>query len=242
MVQKTRGIVLHVISYGEASVIAHIYTEEFGMQSFLLNGVRKPKARFNANLLQPLTCIEVVAYIKPSKSLHRVSEFAAAPAFESIPYDTFKTTIALFLAEVMYRSIREEEKNPSLFDFIHHSILYLDHQQESFHLFHLLFMIKLSRFLGFYPQNHAEITAPVFDMREGVFTNQLPMHSDVLDPVTGKNLSRLLDTTLESLHQLSFSSTERKALLRSLVYYYELHQTQGFHLQSMTVLEEVMNN
>jgi DNA repair protein RecO (recombination protein O) len=242
MLQKTRGIVLHVISYSEASVIAHIYTEEFGMQSFLLNGVRKAKARFNANLLQPLSCVEVVAYIKPSKSLHRVNEFAAAPSFDSIPYDTLKTTIALFIAEVMYRSIREEEKNAALFDFIHNSILYLDQQQESFHLFHLLFMIKLSRFLGFYPQNHAEVTAPVFDMREGVFTNHLPPHPDVLDPLTGKNLSRLLDTSLDSLHHLAFTSSERKTLLRSLVYYYELHQTQGFHLQSMTVLEEVMNN
>lgn len=242
MLQKTRGIVLHVISYGEASVIAHIYTEEFGLQSFLLNGVRKPKARFNANLLQPLTCVELVAYIKPSKSLHRVNEFSASPGFDSIPYDTFKTTIALFLAEVMYRSIREEEKNQALFDFIHHSILYLDHQREHFHLFHLLFMIKLSRFLGFYPQNHAEITAPVFDMREGVFTNHLPSHTDILDQDTGKNLSRLLGTSLDTLHQLTFTSTERKSLLRSLVYYYELHQTQGFHLQSMNVLEEVMNN
>jgi DNA repair protein RecO (recombination protein O) len=242
MVQKTRGIVLHVISYSEASVIAHIYTENFGMQSFLLNGVRKSKARFNANLLQPLTCVEVVAYIKPLSSLHRVSELAAAPSFDSIPYDTFKTTIALFLAEVMYRSIREEEKNSALFDFIHNSILYLDQQQEHFHLFHLIFMIKLSRFLGFYPQNHAEISAPVFDMREGVFTNQLPAHADVLDAATGKNLSRLLDVSLNSLPEFTLNAEERKNLLRSLVYYYELHQTQGFHLQSISVLEEVMNN
>jgi DNA repair protein RecO (recombination protein O) len=241
MLQKTKGIVLHVLSYGEASVIAHIYTEEFGMQSFLLNGVRKSKARFNANLLQPLTCVELVAYINPNKSLHRVNEFCAAPAFKSIPYDTLKTTIALFLAEVMYRSIREEEKNLSLFDFIHHAVLYLDHQQEHYHLFHLLFMMKLSRFLGFYPQNHAESTAPIFDLREGVYTHRLPAHPDILDAVTGKNLSRLLDTSLETLPQLSFSATERKALLRSLVYYYELHQTHGFQLLSMAVLEEVMN-
>ena len=81
MIQKTRGIVLHVLNYSEASVIAHIYTEEFGMQSFLLNGVRKARARFNANLLQPLSCVEVIAYIKHSGSLHRVSEFSAAPVF-----------------------------------------------------------------------------------------------------------------------------------------------------------------
>jgi DNA repair protein RecO (recombination protein O) len=241
MLHKTRGIVLHVLSYSEASVIAHIYTEDFGMQSFILNGVRKPRARFNANLLQPLSCVELVAYIKPSKNLHRVNEFAAAPAFTSIPYDTLKTTIALFLAEVMYRSIREEEKNKDLFDFIHNAVLYLDQQEEHFHLFHLLFMMKLSRFLGFYPQNHAEITSPYFDMREGVFTNQLPYHGDILDQETGKNLSKLLDASLDSIDQLSLNSSERKTLLRSLVYYYELHQTHGFQLQSLAVLEEVLH-
>jgi DNA repair protein RecO (recombination protein O) len=240
MIQKTRGIVLHVLNYSEASVIAHIYTEEFGMQSFLLNGVRKARARFNANLLQPLSCVEVIAYIKHSGSLHRVSEFSAAPVFTSIPYDTVKTTIALFLAEVMFRSIREEEKNENLFRFIHHSVHYLDQQQENVHHFHLLFLIRLSRFLGFYPQNHAEVTAPFFDMREGVFTSQLPLHADILDAQTGRNLSRLLDTSLENLSSLSFSASERKILLRSLVLYYELHQTQGFHLQSLDILEEVM--
>ena len=241
MLQKTRGIVLHILNYGEASVIAHIYTEEYGIQSFLLNGVRKPKARFNANLLQPLSCIEVVAFIKPNNSLHRVNELCAAPSFNSIPYDSIKTSVALFLAEVMYRSIKEEEKNSALFDFIHHAVNYFDQQQEHYHLFHLLFLIKLSRFLGFYPQNHAEETAPFFDMREGVFTNQLPMHGDILDAVTGKTFSRLLDTTFDTLHLLKLTASERKTLLRSLVYYYELHQTQGFQLQSMAVLEEVMS-
>ena len=102
MLQKTRGIVLHTLNYSEASVIAHIYTEDFGMQSFLLNGVRKSKAKFNANLLQSLSCVEVVAYHKPGKSLHRVNELSAAPAFHSIPYDTVKTTIALTLRPISF--------------------------------------------------------------------------------------------------------------------------------------------
>lgn len=241
MLQKTKGVVLHTLNYSEASVIAHIYTETFGMQSFLLNGVRKPKAKFNANLLQPLSCVEIVAYYKPGKSLHRVSELSASPAFNSIPYDTVKTTIALFLAEVMYRSIREEEKNEALFEFIYNSVLYLDHQQEQYHLFHMLFMVKLSRFLGFYPKAGTTGFVAIFDMREGVFTDHLPMHADIMDAETGKFLSLFLQTNLDTLENIYISPMQRKQLLKDLVTYYELHQTHGFQLRSLGVLEEVLS-
>lgn len=230
---------MHVLSYREASVIAHVYTEGFGMQSFLLNGVRKPKARFNANMMQPLSCIELVAYFKPGNSLHRVNDISSSPSFSSIPYDTVKTTIALFLAEVMYRSIREEEKNQDLFDFIYNSVLYLDQQKEHFHLFHLLFMVKLSRFLGFYPQN-SEFNSAIFDLREGVFTDSLPLHSDILDRETGRSLSALLGYNLDSLSACQLNSVQRRNLLRGLVTYYELHQMHGYRMQSLNVLEEVM--
>ena len=239
MLQKTRGIVLHVLSYREASVIAHVYTESLGMQSFLLNGVRKPKARFNANLMQPLSCIELVAYIKPGNSLHRVSDISSSPSFSSIPYDTVKTTMALFLAEVMYRSIREEEKNQPLFDFIYNSVLYLDQLNEHFHLFHLLFMVKLCRFLGFYPRN-SKVNSAFFDMREGVFTDSLPLHADILDSETGKNLKTLLDYNLDTLSECELNAVQRRNLLRGLVTYYELHQMNGHRMQSLNVLEEVM--
>ena len=241
MLQKTRGIVLHTLNYAEASVIAHIYTEDFGMQSFLLNGVRKSKAKFNANLLQPLSCVEVVAYYKPGKSLHRVNELSSSPAYTSIPYDTVKTTIALFLAEVMYRSIREEEKNEALFEFIYNSVQYLDHQQEQFYLFHLLFMVKLSRFLGFYPKIDSMSAASIFDLREGVFTDQLPLHADIVDMQTGQYLSLLLKANLDTLDKVYILSDHRKKLLKSLVTYYELHQTHGFELRSLHVLEEVLS-
>ena len=110
MLQKTRGIVLHTLNYSEASVIAHVYTEAFGLQSLLLNGVRKPKAKFNANLLQPLSCIHVVAYIKPGKSLHRVTELSASPAFNSIPYDTIKTTLK---SQILFHNCRDTHRKPS---------------------------------------------------------------------------------------------------------------------------------
>ena len=241
MLQKARGIVLHTLNYAEASVIAHIYTDAFGMQSFLLNGVRKSKARFNANLLQPLTCVEVVAFFKPGKSLHRVSELYASPPLSAIPYDTVKTTIALFLAEVLYRSIREEEKNEALFDFIHNSVLYLDQQQEETRLFHLLFMVKLSRFLGFYPKSDASGNTILFNLREGVFTDQLPQHTDIMDADSGNHLSLLLNSSLDTLHKVKLLSSERKRLLKHLVTYYELHQTHGFQLRSLQVLEEVLS-
>src|SRR5438874_2265807 len=106
MLQKTRGIVITTTNYAEASVIAKIYTEVFGLQSFILNGVRKNKSRFNNNLLHPLSTVELVAYYKPYKTLHRFSDLNSSPQLSTIPYNTVKTALAIFLAEFLHRSFR----------------------------------------------------------------------------------------------------------------------------------------
>ncbi len=240
MLQKTRGIVITTTDYSEASVIAKIYTEEFGLQSFMLNGVRKSKSRFNNNLLQALSTVELVAYYKPHKTLHRVSELNSSPQLSSIPYDTVKTALAIFLAEVLHRSIREEETNKELFNFLHHSIELLDVQVEDCSRFHLCFMIQLSRYLGFHPQGNYSVTTSYFDLQEGVYQQQPPMHPHYLEPHMSEIFYQVTRISFEELHTLAITSNERKQLLHGLVTYYELHHTQGVRLKSYSVLEEVM--
>ena len=240
MLQKTRGIVITTTDYAEASVIAKIYTEEFGLQSFMLNGVRKSKSRFNNNLLQALSTVELVAYYRPHKTLHRVSELNSSPQLSSIPYDTVKTALAIFLAEVLHRSIREEETNKELFNFLHHSIELLDVQAEDCSRFHLCFMIQLARYLGFHPQGNYSITTSYFDLQEGMYQQQPPMHPHYLDSNLSEKLHQLSRIGFEELHTLKINSTERKQLLHALIEYYELHHTQGVRLKSYSVLEEVM--
>ncbi len=241
MIKKTRGIVLHTTAYAEASIIAKVYTDDAGMQSFLINGVRKQKARFASNLFQPLSIIELVAYFKKPGGLHRVSEVNPSPALHTIPYDTVKSTMAIFLAEVLYKSIREEETNPELFHFLDHAIQMLDVHTEATGRFHLSFLIQFSKYLGFYPHGRYSASSPWFDMKEGYFREERPSHPYFMS----RDLSRLLDTlieiNLESVSELKISAIERKLLLEGLIGYYELHHTQGQTIQSHHVLAEVMS-
>jgi DNA repair protein RecO (recombination protein O) len=240
MIEKSRGIVLHVIDYSEASIIAKVYTETKGLQSFLVNGVRKEKARYAHNLFQPLSLIEVVAYFKKPGGLHRISDVSASPQLHHLPYDTAKTTMAIFLAEILYRSIKEEETNPELFKFIDHAVQILDLQTETTNLFHLNFMLQLSRYLGFYPSGRYSKETPFFDLQEGTFQETKPMHPYYLNSVLSEKFDMLLAYSLEDSGNIRFSSVERKQLLDALVGYYELHHTQGMRIRSHEILAEVL--
>jgi DNA repair protein RecO (recombination protein O) len=240
MLIKTRAVVLDVTPYSEASIILKAYTAEHGLQSFLVNGVRKQKARFAANLFQPLTLLEIVAYHRKSGGLHRVAEVNLSPPLVHIPYDTVKTTIALFLAELIYRSVREEERNPELFGFIDHSVQMLDLHPHTASRFHLVFALQLTRYLGFFPGGSYGAHAPFFDLREGLFCEMRPPHPYVLDPEAAARLYALLQVDLDGVDGIALSAAERKSLLDAIILYYELHHTQGFSIRSHGVLSELM--
>ncbi|CAN5567048.1 DNA repair protein RecO [soil metagenome] len=240
MLQKTRGVVLHVTEYAEASVIVKVFTETFGIQSFLINGVRKQKARFAANLFQPLSLLEIVAYHKRPGGLHRVSDVTASPPLSNIPYDTVKTTMAIFISEVLYRSIREEECNPELFHFIDHAVQMLDLHEETVSRFHLCFMVQLSRYLGFYPSGRFNDSSPFFDLREGMFQDYPPNHPLFLDRTLSSKFDQLLQYNLEDAQEIILHATERKEILNALVTYYELHHTQGAGIHSHEILAEIL--
>lgn len=240
MLLKTRAVVLDVSPYAEASVIVKAYTETHGLQSFLVNGVRKQKARFASNLFQPLTLIELVAYFKKQGALHRVAEVNASPPLVHIPYDTVKTTMALFLAEVLYRSVREEESNPELFGFIDHAVQILDLHRETTSHFHLLFCLQLTRYLGFYPGGRYTDVTPFFDLKEGVFRESLPMHPHFTNPRLSLRLQHLIGMNLEDAYDPDLTAAERKQMLQAIIVYYELHHTSGFSIRSHEVLAELM--
>src|SRR5437016_3948145 len=157
MLHKTRGIVFRVTDFGETSVVAQVYTELFGLQGYLINSVRKKNALVRQNILHPLSLVDLVVYNKERKGLHRIAEIRSNPVLQNIPIDVLKTSVALFLDEVLCNSLKEEEPNQQLFDFLFHSIQILDMQSPVNSNFHLYFLIQLSRYLGFYPtENYSE--------------------------------------------------------------------------------------
>lgn len=241
MLHKTRAIVLDVTPYAEASIIVKAYTETHGLQSFLVNGVRKQKARFANNLFQPLSLIETVAYFKKAGGLHRVSDVSPSPPLVSIPYDTVKTTLAMFMAEVIYRSVREEEANPDLFGFIDHSVQMLDVHAETGACFHLVFCMQLSRYLGFYPGGRYSNSTPFFDLKEGVFRESAPMHPFYMDASSAAIFDQVLEASLGEVQRLKIPATLRREILRAVITYFELHHTQGYSIRSHEVLAELMH-
>src|ERR1700733_1276484 len=174
MLHKTRAIVFKTTDYGESSVIVQLFTEKFGLQSYIINGVKKPKAKITRNMLQPLHLLDVVVYHKNNNSIQRVSELKNSPVLLSVPYNVIKSCIAIFLNEVLYKAIKQQGTDESLFGFVFSSIEWLDHQTEGLANFHLLFLIQLTRYLGFYPDRYLAGEADYFDMKNGVFSKYKP--------------------------------------------------------------------
>lgn len=238
--QKTKGIILKTTNYAESSVVVQIFTEQFGLQSFIVNGVRKSKAKFPMSLFQPLNLIELIAYHKPAGGLQRISEIRNLPCYTTIPYDIIKSTILLFLNEVLYKSCKQETEEPQLFSFLYSALQFLDLHQGGVANFHLIFLIHFSKFLGFYPDNFIYNSNEYFDLRDGVFTPLRPTHSQtVVQPYSGY-IAQLMNLNFETMEQLKISSAERKVLLHALIDYYELHIDSFGKVKSYEVLEEIL--
>ena len=151
MLTKTRGIVFRKIPYSETSIISDIYTEQHGLMSYIIGGVRKARPTTSASLLQVMSIVEILAYHSNSNKLHRIKEIKPAYVYKSMPMDVRKNAILMFLAELCSRSIRETEENPALFEMITNELVRLDKATGGFNDLHLEFMIKLADQLGFGP-------------------------------------------------------------------------------------------
>ena len=237
MLHKTRGIVFKTTDYGESSVIVQVFTEKFGLQSYIINAVKKPKAKISRNMLQPLHLLDMVVYHKNTGQIQRVAEVKNSPVLQSIPYDVIKSSLAIFLNEVLYKAVRQQSADENLFDFVFNAIEWLDHQAEGLANFHLLFLVRLTRYLGFHPDL---FQADYFDMKNGVFSKYKPEGFSYLSPPHTQNFYTLLQCSFENMQQLRFSNDERRYLINKVLDYYTLH-IEGFgNIRSHEVLEEVL--
>ena len=240
MLHKTRGIVFKVTDYGESSVIAQVYTEKFGIQSFIVNGAKKPKAKIARNMLQPLHLLDMVVYHKETGNVQRIKELKNSPQLQSIPYDVIKSSVAMFLNEILYKAVKQQSADENMFDFIFSAIEWLDHQADGIANFHLLFLIRLTRYLGFYPDRYLAGEADYFDLKNGTFSRFKPDSVLYLSPPHTQNFTMLLQGTFENISFIKLNNDERRYLINKLLDYYALH-IEGFgNVKSQAVLEEVL--
>jgi DNA repair protein RecO (recombination protein O) len=236
MIRKTRGIVLHTTKYGESSLVVHCYTEQLGRQTFMVKGVRKSRKQNRSNLFQPLFILDFEVYHKDSREIQLVKEVSRAVSLNSLPFDITKSTQAIFMAEVLYRTIREEEPNPVLANFLINTIQYLDTMEEASPDFHIIFMFNLSRHLGFYPQNNYAEGSIYFNLASGRFKTHFGDPDIHLDKEASELWSRYMHSDLQSVKEEGFNSSHRKITLDNLARFYKLHVTGMGEIRSLEIL------
>lgn len=241
MLHKIRGIVLKTTLYSESSVVVQIFTDKFGIQSYLINGVKKPKAKIPINVLQPLHLLEMVVYHKINTQIQRVAEARPSPTFKTIPYQVVKNTMVQFLNEVLYKSIRQQHTDENLFDFIFSAVSWFDETAEPSVNFHLAFLLKLSRFLGFAPHAQTRNDQKYFDLQEGDFTSVMPIHPYFIDKNDADLFLLLFKTPFEKINEIKITNTTRRFILDKILVYFTLHTASFGQIKSHQVLEEVLS-
>lgn len=237
MLITTKGIVFSSLKYGEADLIVKCFTEKSGLKTYLLRGVLKSKkGKLKASLFQPLTQLEIVANHKDKGTLEYMREAKLALHYQSLHTNVLKSTVVMFLAEVLRNAVKEEEPNPALFEFLEISLSWFDIHDKSAN-FHLLFLVKLTKYLGFYPDD-SQGDDSVFNLLDGTFQN-IETNNECISDENVPVLKQLLGTDFDSLSQIKLNQTSRSRFLLMLLNYYEIH-LQGFKKpKSLTVLNEI---
>jgi len=239
MLYKTRGIVLNSLSYNDTYAITLIYTEEFGRVSYLTSLSKSRKSRVPRALFHPLAILDLEVEHQNLKDIQRIKEAKIHLPLIALLTDPVKSGLGIFLAELITKVVREEQTNRQLFDFLLQSIQILELTNASPANFHLVFMIRLSRLLGFYPDASNYRKGMVFDMMNGVFSANKPAHIHFLPPDESAVFYNLLRMSYENMAVFRFSGRERQAIIYRILDFYRLHLSDFPEIKSLEVLHDV---
>lgn len=234
MLHKTRAIVLHSIKYGETSLVVTFYTEQFGRITCMVNGARAKKSKTPVTLFQPLCLLEVDMYHKKGKEIQRLKDAWCPQHYTSIPVNTIKSTIALFLAEVLFLTLKEEDSNPGLFAFLFHAFQLFDAKLAGAANFHLWFLLHLTRYLGISVMDHAagnehislSDKQPFANISKGIREAMLSFLENPQGPP---------DSTI-------LNHAGRTELLEEIIRYYTVHIDGFSRMKSYAVLREIFRS
>lgn len=236
MLTRTRAIVLHTLKYGDASMIVDLLTETNGRLSFMVHIPKTSKGKIKKQYFQPLTIIEMEFDYRQKSELQRMRDVRVALPFSSIPFNPIKLSLALFLSEFLSQVTRGEQQNIPLYQYIENSIGWLDACEENYANFHLVFMMRLVRFLGFWPNLDDFVEGCFFDLRNASFVVEAPLHPDYLVPQEAERISRLMRMSYETMHLFRMSHHDRNRITDVALRYYRLHIPQMPELKSLEVV------
>jgi len=244
MIQRTKGIVLRTVKYGETSLVVTILTELFGIQSYMVNGVRtnSKKGAGRANLFQPISILELEVYHNELKNLQRIKEFKWSHLYKSLFFDVRKNAVALFMVELLQKCLKQPEENPELYSFAEDAFIHLDESDEAVTAnFPLFFAIHLSSFFGFRLEDEYDEMHNILDLREGRFVTEHPDHQQYLeDPLCFITSQLLRVMQPEELTSLKLNYETRRMLLQAYEAFYALHVPDFGVIRSLPILQEVL--
>jgi len=240
MIIKTRAIILRTFKYSESSLILEAYTENNGLKRFIVSGVRKPRAKIGASLLQLMSLLEIVAYDRADRDLNRLKEVKPAYVYQKLPFSIQRGAIGLFMTEIAQKTLRASEQNERLFAFLFDIFRFLDQTTQPIANIHLHFLLQLSGFLGFQPGGDYSEEESIFDLQEGVFVPLFSNPAHAIRPPLSAFLYQLLLTDLENCHTVKMSRDERNALLNHLIDFYRLHIESLHEVNAHEVLRQVL--
>lgn len=245
MLHKTKGIVLKTVKYGETSLIVTAFTELFGLQSYMVNGVRMAakKGGAKANHFQPSALLDLVVYKNEFKNLQRIKEYKWAHLYNHIFSDVPKNAVALFMIELLNKCLKEPEENPDLFYFIEDAFLHLDNASTKVTAnFSLFFALHLAVFFGFRVNDEFTQEHHYLDLEEGIFVATQPAHPNYLEGKMAEITSHILKVMQpEDLEDIALSGEFRRKLLNAYESFYALHIPEFGTLRTLPILREILS-
>ena len=241
MVENFTGIVLRTLKYSDSLMIADIFTATRGRLSFLVPVSRSKSSKVRSVLFQPLAMLTFKANYRPGRGLTRVSEVLPYVMYSSIPYEPCKSAVALYLSEFLTRALHEESDNGSLFTFLEYSLRWFDEVQEGYANFHLVFLMRLTRFLGISPNLEDAARNHYFDLAAGCFCGVQPLHGNFLPAAQAVELFRMLFSEYDEAASFAMNRQRRGEILDFLQRYYRLHIPDFPELKSAEVLKELFD-
>ncbi|CAL1521387.1 DNA repair protein RecO [Chitinophaga sp. MM2321] len=244
MLHKTRGIVIRTVKYGDTSVIVSVFTELFGLQSYIVNGVRsqKPKAA-RGNLLQPGNILDLVVYHNEIKNLQRISEFKLGYIYTSLHFSVAKNTVALYLIELLQKCLKQPEQQLELYYFTENTLQLLDVSTMAVTAnLPLYFTLKLGEHLGFRLNGRFSEYSPYLDLQEGTFSYLPPHHPYHLDPESSSLTDQLFQCSeVQHLAGISMNKERRRRLLYAYLDFFRLHLPDFTEMHSPPILHEILD-
>ena len=236
---KTRAIVLQTIKYGDAQLIVDFFTEKLGRVSFMVKIPKSSKAKMKRQLFQSLMILNLEFDHRPKANLQRLKDVSIALPFGDLPFSPYKLAMSMFLAELLGQATRNEQVNVPLFSFIVESVAWLDQAQGNYANFHIVFMVRLTFFLGFSPNLESGVNGDFFDLEEGRFVSFVPTHVHYLNKEDSLRMLGLLRLSYETMHLYTMSRLDRNRCVEVILQYYRIHVPGFPELKSFSVLQEL---